>query len=186
MTCIVGIRHGERVTLGGDSLTMFHGNAVRVRATPKVYVKHELAFGFTGLCRVADVIQHELDLPRLSDALDSRWLVTRLIQPLRSTLSAQGARHTENGEETYPGEILVGGRGQLYMIDAAFAVHAVASDYFAVGAGADVALGALYALEDEMALPSGDREAEQRARIALGAAQAYGPWVREPFHFVTV
>ena len=188
MTCIVGIRHDGKVTLGGDSAGV-GGYCLTVRADEKVFKKHDAAgewwaFGYTSSFRMGQLIRFNLELPEVRPKPDAlfEFMATRFIDALRRCLK-DGGWAEKKFEQEAGGTVLVGFRGKLFCVEGDFQVGEPVDDYLAVGCGADVALGAMYASSE---LGSIQSDPDAQVLRALHAAERWSAGVRAPFHTVTV
>lgn len=172
MTCIVALTDGDRVWVGGDSAGVA-GWSLSVRADEKVFTNGLFVMGFTDSFRMGQLLRYAFvppDLPHDED-LD-RYMVTSFIDHVRDCLKAGGvAKKSSEAEEC--GTFIVGVRDRLYVVMSDYQVAKLADGYAAVGCGADIALGSLYAT------PSISPEC--RIQIALSAAEAHSAAVRGPF-----
>ena len=62
MTCIIGIEHGGKVYMGGDSAGTI-GWTSRPLSIPKVFKKQNMLIGVSGTMRETQLLQYELSLP---------------------------------------------------------------------------------------------------------------------------
>lgn len=185
MTCIVGVRaRGGRVVIAGD-LGGFSGWSHSPRADPKVFIRPDgMAIGFTSSYRMGDLLRYSLafDAPGEGETLD-RWMRTTFITALRKCF-ADGGFLTKDKEVESGGTFLVGYRGRLFCIGGDLQVGEPRLHVDSVGAGADVALGALHAqLSSAEQLPS-LKAASAAATKALEASEAYCGAVRGPYTVV--
>lgn len=193
MSCITMMTDGRTVVAGGDSAAI-GDRELRIRATRKVFRSGHYVVGFVGSWRMGQILRYVTDFPQPPDELEDdgleEFMVTEFIRTIRETFQREGfakslraalsSEATEEGQEV-GGLVLVGVRGQIFEIRADHQVVRPVLPYAAIGCGGPVALGALHALEGivEMSL-------EQKARIALEAAESYCAGVRAPFYFETL
>jgi ATP-dependent protease HslVU (ClpYQ) peptidase subunit len=177
MTVIVGLAHqGGNVTIGGDSAGI-SGLSLTVRADTKVFHNGPYLFGFTGSFRMGQLIHHALTPPEPKRPLE-RFMSTTFIDSLRSCLKEGGwARRESDREEG--GTFLVGVAGRLFTVESDYQVGYTADGYAAVGAGDEIALGALYATAGTDLVP------RKRVQLALKAAERFSAGVRAPFVVLT-
>ena len=178
MTCVVGLVERGAVHLGGDSIAIA-GYDMHIRDTPKVFRRGALIIGCCGSFRLADVIRYHfapLAPPTKGDL--HRYMATDFVESLREACKARGVAAVENNVEGVEGSVLVGLRGQLFVIDDDFQVGSPAAGFTAIGCGSQIALGALHALRTGTP--------RRRLTVALEAAEAYSAGVRGPFHFVSL
>ncbi len=172
MTCIVGLVHEGSVYMGGDSAGVA-GMSLTVVTTPKVFKKDSFVIGYTSSFRMGDLLQYKFTPPLHDPKLDPRaYMATAFVDAVRQCFKDGGYAKKENEVES-GGQFLVGYRGRLFVIDSDYQVNEAAAGYDAVGCGAQIACGALYATRD--------CEPEERLRIALGAAEQHSAGVRGPF-----
>jgi hypothetical protein len=152
------------------------GLSLAVRADTKVFRNGKYLFGFTTSFRMGQLIRHALEPPtppKTPGQLD-RFMSTTFIDAIRDCLKAGGWARRDNDREE-GGTFLVGVRGRLYSVEEDFQVGQAADGYAAVGSGAAVALGALYA---SALMPMSPR---RRVKVALRAAERFNAGVRGPF-----
>lgn len=174
MTCIVGIAENGVVYLGGDSASSTPDGESFLPTRPKVFLIGEMAIGVAGSGRVNNLIRHKLTIPPVT--LDpERYLAIDFVDTLKSLLKDDGRKDDELMEDSF---LLIGLRGRLFLIDSTFQVSEMRCGYEAIGSGAPIALGSLYATSWDGNPPLG------RLQMALNAAQEHNAFVRAPFMFV--
>lgn len=174
MTCIVGLVDSGKVYLGADS---FGGSEHRrvIRADEKVFSVGEFLFGYTSSFRMGQLLRFSLAVPEQPAGMDDfHFLVTTFIQAVRDCLKAGGYAKKKDEEES-AGQFIFAYRGGLYEVDSDYQVGISVQPYVAVGAGAEFALGALYALDGLGYSP------EMIISTALQAAAEHCAYVAEPF-----
>lgn len=178
MTCIVGIAHKGKIWMGGDSASVC-GERIQREALPKVYRRGEYLIGGAGDARIGDLLHYAFKPPTLPKHNLDRFMATRFIPALQKCFEkfSYPPADTENGD-AFEGNILIGARGHLYNVDGLFAVGRVAEGFDAIGTGADLALGALYA--------SANLRPQERLEVALSAAANFCQSVRPPFVIETL
>lgn len=193
MTCIVGLRHGGKVTIGGDSAGVA-GYGLSVRADEKVFTRkdsleEEWAFGYTSSFRMGQLIRFNLTLPEVRPKGDGlfEFMATRFVDAVRTCLKA-GGYATKDSEAEHGGTFLVGFRGRLFLIGGDYQVGEPVDDFLAVGCGEDVALGAMHASLEIHRHEHGEEPliAEDHVLRSLRAAERWNAGVRAPFRVVTV
>lgn len=176
MTCIVAVRARRGIVLGADSAGV-SGWRLDTRKDPKVFVRGDFAMGFTTSFRMGQLLHHAFVPPKLpKKAADlSRFMVVDFVDALRSLFKDRGFATTKEGQES-GGCFLVGVRQHLFRIGSDYQVAENVCGYDAVGCGEEPAMGALFASEG--------RPAQERALLALKAAEKFNAGVRGPFRFV--
>lgn len=182
MTCIVGLEHEGSVYIGGDSAGVEAWSLeICTRADEKVFINEtgEFIMGFAGSFRIGQLLRYALvppDQPSKKD--DMAYMVTDFIDAVRAMQRDKGTMKKENELEEHDAAFLVGYNGKLYVIESDFQVGRPIEDYAAVGCGAQIALGAMYATRGSQLTP------EERITLALQAATEYSAGVRPPFHIL--
>jgi len=180
MTAIVGLVQQERIYIGGDSAGVAWPH-LTVRADSKVFRNGPYLFGFTTSFRMGQLIRHSLQPPEPpATGTDlERFMATAFVDALRACLKDGGwARKDDEREEG--GTFLVGVAGRLFMVEEDYQVGEPADRYAAVGSGAAVALGALYATAGGRTAP------RRRVETALAAAERFSAGVRGPFVVLSI
>lgn len=172
MTCIVGVVHKRDVWMGGDSAGVA-GWSLTVRSDTKVFETGPFLMGFTTSFRMGQLLRYSLKPPEHPKGMDTlQFMSTLFIDAVRKCLGDGGFLTKDKGAEE-GGTFLVGYRGRLFKVDSDFQVGEAADKFAAVGCGADVALGALFATRH---LPP-----QARVSSALQAAERFSAGVRRPF-----
>ena len=175
MTCIVGLVHEGGVYIGGDAAGV-DGADLRVRSDKKVYLNGEYAIGFAGSFRQGQLIHYKLAAPPVqADVELSQFMVTTFVDAVRSCLIEGGVADLQGGEMNR-GTLIVGVRGRLFTIECDYNVGEEPGGFTAIGCGAPVALGVLFALRH-----SADVDPVTKVRTALEAAERFSAGVRGPF-----
>ena len=176
MTAIAGFTDGHKVWIGADSAASA-GHSIAVRRDPKVFrIGKAMLCGFQDSFRMGQILRYHVTPPRRkARQTDIGYLVTQFVPRIREAFAAHGYGETIAGQET-GGAFIIGYRGGLYHIDSDYQVGTYADDYFALGSGSDLVLGAFHALAHVATCP--------RSRVvrALEAAAEYNSAVRAPFH----
>lgn len=177
MTIVVGVRWKGTVIIGADSAGTADYQLV-VRQDRKVFEVGPYVLGFCGSFRMGQLLAHAFKPappPRRGRDLE-RFMVVDFVDGLRAALKTGGWARTTNGQEE-GGIFLVGVRGRLFHVEADYQVGEPRDDYDAVGSGADVARGALFAGRSFKPM--------HRVRLALRAAERHNAGCRGPFHILT-
>jgi ATP-dependent protease HslVU (ClpYQ) peptidase subunit len=142
MTCIAGLVQSGHVYLASDSLgtdavfSAFHSRQ------SKLFRAGEFVMGFSGSFRAGQLIQYKFKPPQVPEHDDIHgYLCTDFVDEMKRCLDGIAL----DAEET---EFLVGGFGRLFKIGADFSVSETHCGYAACGSGEDLALGALYVLNN--------------------------------------
>ncbi len=175
MTIIVGVLDGKGgVVMGGDSAGVNAEQDLQLRKDEKVFVNGPFAIGVCGSWRVNQALRFA-SLPRYDNGCDPfEFMVKAFVPFLRDLLSRE-----QEDKDKKP-EFLVSFAGRLFHVYGNLQVSEELVSFEACGCAAQVARGALYAI-DHYSL---ERSAENRVSAALKAAQRFSSGVREPFNFV--
>lgn len=176
MTCVAAVVSKGVVTMAADSAGV-SGWQLAIRSDPKVFRRGEFVIGFTSSFRMGQLLRHVLQLPvpprgRRSNAALARFMTVEFVGALRACLKEHGWMTSTNGQES-GGQFMVGVHGRLFTVESDFQVAEERGDFAAVGCGADLARGALFALRNS--------PAKQRVITALKAAEYGSAGVRRPF-----
>ncbi|WP_433225546.1 hypothetical protein [Actinomadura formosensis] len=177
MTAIVGLATAGAVHLGGDSAGVA-GYSLTVRADAKVFATGPYVMGFTSSFRMGQLLRWSLKPPEPDTSDLERFMATAFVDAVRATLRDGGWLRKDHDQEE-GGTFLVGVRGRLFCVQDDFQVAEAADGYAAVGCGAGIALGALYATARARRTP------HARLGLALEAAERFSAGVRGPFAYVT-
>ena len=182
MTCIVAVKHKDKVVLGGDSalVDLSNGNKVKLN-TPKVFQCFSYIIGYAGSARMGQLLQNYFmpsDPPENSNEL-TLHMVTTFVDELRALAEEKGLRLDASNEEANDfAQIIVGVNGRIFVIEEDWQASEWAYDYAAIGSGSSAALGSLYTTSKLGVDP------EIRVRYALMAATEHTLTVSEPYHVV--
>jgi len=185
MTVIVGLEHDGKVWIGGDSAGVA-GYDLTVRADEKVFINRNMIFGFTSSFRMGQLLRYAFTAsPQNVDQLDDQYMATTFVNDVRRCLK-DGGYAKKKDETEIGGQFLVGYKGLLYKIDADYQVARSAASaitdgrvFSAVGCGAQVALGAMAAMQNSVG-------PHNQLSMALHAAEAYSAGVRKPFTILSL
>lgn len=180
MTCIVGLKHGKKIFIGGDSAAVC-GYEVTPRKDAKVFVRDGVAFGCAGSFRMRDLVRYSLEIPELRRGENlNEYMCVDFVDSLRACFTAGGHMRKDNEQER-GACLLVGIRGRLFHIAWDYQVGENSAPYSAIGCADQIALGAMTQL-----VPLGKGVTPERAiRRALSAAALFNGGVCAPFKVVS-
>jgi len=168
MTCIVGIKHGKKVYIGGDSLASRYNSKIS-RKDVKVFRNGPMIFGFTSSYRMGQIIRYKLKIPEIKQEQDIfEYMVNDFIDALRACFKSAGYLHVEDSVER-GGVFLVGFKSRLFQIQGNFQVSENSCDYDACGSGEEFAMGSLFS--------TGLQCSNARIAQAIRAAAEFNPYV---------
>lgn len=145
MTTVVAIERVGGVTFASDSQVTLGGRAAG--QTAKVVRNGGTAFGITGRLRTTNVLAHaELPVydPEEAGPVD-KWLTRELIPAMKKALTEAQTLEIDKGLVDVNGMMLVSVAGRVYYIGDDFGWWRPDDGNYAVGSGAQYALGALHA-----------------------------------------
>lgn len=177
MTCIVGHVRDGKVYIGGDSAGS-DGQCIKSRKDEKVFIKGDMAFGFTSSFRMGQILRYSFVIPEHGPKKDNfEYLCSDFIDALIDCFTSKGYARIDNNE-IEGGQFMLGYKGKLYFIDSDFHVAEASGDYDACGSGEPYALGAMMATDNPIP--------ELAIIKALMVAEFYCPSVRGPFNIVSI
>lgn len=185
MTCIVAIKHEGAVYIGSDAGAVDPSNySMHVQDDPKSFKlsgEVEMIIGYSGSWRAGQLIRYSLTLPEHSPKkTDMAYIVTDVVDALMELLRSNNTLKKENEKEETDADIVIGYRGEIYVVDGNFAVMKPMNGYVAIGSGGDIALGALYA----SGLTQKKMSPKERLKLALEASATFTAGIMPPFNFV--
>lgn len=181
MTCIVGIERNGKVIMGGDSAGIA-GYTKSIRADEKVFINGNFIFGFTSSFRMGQILRYGFTPPKRHPDMDLyEFMVTEFIDSVRTRYRNAGYLTINNSLES-GGEFLVGTEGHLFSVHEDFQVGKTLAGYEAVGCGAEIGYGAVFALRQANKSLSD----EDIIRVALEAASHHSAGVAAPYKILTL
>ena len=178
MTCVVGLIHKGKVWMGGDSCASDPTEKV-IRRDPKIFTNGDFIIGFAGSYRFGQILRFHFEAPDQDEGQgDYEYLVTDWLDGVRAACKDGGFVKIEDNEESFPeSSALIGFNGKLYVLDSDLQIGEPCSDYYAIGVGSGVALGALHVLQQDTKVKS----PKCQLQMALEAAATYAVGVEGPF-----
>lgn len=174
MTAIVGIVKKNKVYMGGDAAYL-RGWEISLHPGTKVFSNDNCIIGVAGEARCIDILRYHFQIPNPSTDDLPTYMSVDFAEAIRQVLKDKGYSERENESESFGSYFLVGIAGRLFEIGSTYEVIEHES-YAAIGSGADVALGALYATENKSPI--------DRIELALKAAECHTIGVRGPFQIL--
>lgn len=188
MTCIVGLEHDGKVSIGGDSAGVNGSLDIRIRTDEKVFINGPMIFGFTSSFRMGQLLRYSLTVPEQlpSQKDDYRFMCTSFIDAVRKCLKDGGYAEVKDGVDR-GGIFLVGYRGKLYCVESDFQVSKSVQTYEAVGCGEAFALGAMRTIEGmgSVDISGNSLTPEEKIRLALVAATTFSAGVSAPYFILS-
>ena len=191
MTAIVGLIDAtdKSMYLASDSCVSWHQNR-HTRAHPKIAQQTipcldgtvlQALCGASGSQRQLQLFLHCFKPPIFTGTGESellRYMLLDYAEAWRECLSRVGAVEIEKGAETGDIEIIVLVGGHIFVVASDFCVDEYAEAFFAIGSGADLARGVLYA--------TAGRSAFHRVTLAVEAACHFDVGCQLPVSTMTI
>lgn len=177
MTAIVALEYKNHIYMGSDSAA---SNEIHIDKIdrPKIIERKNILIGYSSSFRVGQVIENFFDFTTIRKS--EKYLYTRFIQELRYIFEENGVKDFQNGEVVSGNsDFLVAFNKKLYILQNDFSILRSNCGYAAIGSGAEVAYGALYATQEI-------DDPIKRVTIALEAADRWVPSVAPPFHIISI
>lgn len=184
MTCIVGLVHDGEVFIGGDSAGVADWN-LTIRTDQKVFSNGPFIFGFTTSYRMGQLLRYSLEIPGHPALASGKnleaYMVKNFVDAVRECLQKGGFAEKDKEAEK-GGEFLVGVRGRLFTIHDDYQVGEPKQGFYAMGTGAQVAMGSLWTTAELNRVDSRPLQIPptHRVMLALNAAEQLNIGVRGP------
>lgn len=153
MTCIVGLKHKDKIYIGADSQGSSEGHRmdyqtsklalleVKVKKSDKSY---KLGLGFTASYRMGDLLKYAFKPPKIKENQDiNEYLVTAFIPKLINCFDVNDFTATKDSVK-FGGTFMLGIADRLFVVYENFCVLESVIDYAAIGSGESYALGCLH------------------------------------------
>ena len=178
MTCIVGLKTSDGITIGGDS-ALSAGDTVRQISGPKVFRRGQFVIGCCDSLRVLQLVHFKLSIPPLKGKELYKYMVVDFVDAMRKCFKLSGAARKDNEEEEVSGTFVVGIMDRLFIINDDYAVEECTDGFAVVGSGDEYSMGSLYSTVSE---PNN----ETRVILALEAASYFCKSVAPPYTILKV
>lgn len=194
MTCIVGVTLDKGVWIGGDTcasdkVSKFNNiqpkvftHSIEVDTAISGFPSYEkMLIGCSGSFRTMQVIKFSFKPPSMryrQDALS--YLINEFTDELKATFAVKGVSKKSKDVDCFNGCFLIGFRGKLYFMDEAYQILMPESQEFAIGSGADFALGSLYSTRKS------GKDPHARIEEALQCAEEYNLQTQGPFDILVI
>lgn len=175
MTAIVGLVCKTGVWLGADRCVSDGAGNVTVVTTSKLFRLGDCLCGTAGDVRTLNIL-HTIDVPRRRARQPVEAYVQGVLEGIRNALKQFGALKIKDEKHSTANALIIATSGRLFGTDGAFAAIEPVTSYYAIGAGAEYALGAIHALTQ-----CGRPREQSMVREALAAAAAFRRDVSPPF-----
>ena len=144
MTTIVGIEYPDRVEMMADSQISYLNRSFHHDDIVKIVKLEDYLFGICGHFVAMQTIQNFWNPPKVPKKLKGSLLsfvITQVIPSLKDIIEEHSLAFNKEDQDSFC--ILLAVKGQLFEIDQDFSVSRNNKNRYAIGTGADFALGAL-------------------------------------------
>lgn len=173
MTAIAAIEHAGKAWFAGDSHVELEGIRVLQRA-PKVFRRGPVVIGIAGLT-VWEALWRRVSFVRQPGRDVEAWVFGEFAETAQREIKALEIEGDDRGECA----ALIGIAGRVYYVEHDGNPWRPAHGYWAIGSGAELAIGSLHTTARRKLLP------RYRLNLALQAAAAHCTTVAPPFRFVS-
>lgn len=195
MTTIIGIQGDEfAVTCADSRISEMDDGGIATQfgvlrdTSPKIALNGRYLLGAAGDLRAINILHHAFTPPICPPNLRGKkldhFLTVKFIPALRECFESQGYATPDNDEKQHIAEhgsiILAVINGTIYVIDGDYSWVSDPSGVYAIGSGAQYALGALHALTPKRGLSL--NTAKKIAVQAIAAAAKFDPHTGAPYH----
>lgn len=181
MTCILALKHNDNIWVGGDSVAT-DGNYNLTTKQPKVFKINDLLFGATSSFRMMQIIQHHLEFESFAEYTKNRenvsletWLVKHVVEEIRQKLKSFGYTRMIDSNQESVGTCIVAIGNRMFLMDSDLQIIEIDGNCWAIGHGAEWAVGACHAL-----LGTG-MHSKEIIEKSLSISCQYSPFVKPPF-----
>lgn len=139
MTTVIAVETPSGVTFGWDSQITYGHRAVH--SDMKVFANSGIVFGVSGDVRYANILRY-MDIPDRSTDDTDRYVTNELIPAMQQSLKTADAAKVSDSKIDTDSVALVCVRGRMYDIGSDLSWHRQDDGIYAIGSGANYALGA--------------------------------------------
>lgn len=195
MTTIVGIQGDFFALICADSRVADvdeNGYATQVvtmrEGSGKIVVNGRYIIGAAGDVRAINILHHAFQPPAVAPNLKGKKLdqffTVKFIPALRECFEQHGYAMPDNDRKEHMAEmgssVIVAVNNTIYTIEGDYAWHSDVAGIYAIGTGAQYAMGSLHALMGR-GRPS-LQSARKHALKSLAAASRFDPYTGSPYH----
>ena len=153
MSLIIAIKEKDRIILGADKQAST--GSTKDHTATKIWEMSELEgalMGGVGSARASQIIQYSQVIDKnFTGPINTEFVICALVPTIVATLKANGIATTASEEDSctmIPNVFVFAYKDNAWVIWHDLSVVEI-SDYFAIGSGADVARGALFATKEK-------------------------------------
>lgn len=175
MTCIIALKTSKNIVFGADSIISDDNGKCQMRQSKIFPIGDEIA-GCCGDLRFIQLLSSNWIMPKKQsgDSVE-KYIHISVVDSIRECLAEGGYLEKENDKEKIESELIFSYRKTLYVMDSSFGIFTPKLNYAAIGSGAEIAHGAMFALSKAKTKP------EDKIKIALSAASMFGVGIGPPF-----
>ena len=148
MTTVIAIQHNDGVLMVADSQINSSGKPYFHSDMVKIIERNKYLIGVAGRVVALQAIQNSWNPPALSSAYKGstyNFVITKIVPSLKMFIDESKMFSEKEKEEGELFSILLAVKGEVFEIDEDYSVARRADGIYAIGSGADFALGALMA-----------------------------------------
>jgi ATP-dependent protease HslVU (ClpYQ) peptidase subunit len=143
LTCIAALVDGKTVWMAADSMCTAGYDKFPMKGG-KLISYGEVVLGWSGHARVGNILKRKFTAPEPGGYDDvAGYIEGKFIDALRQCLKENGHAQDWHGRESNSGELLVACQGKIFCVGGDYYCSEIATPYYAVGCGANYAIGAL-------------------------------------------
>lgn len=183
MTVIIGLKQDGKVYMGGDRAVGFYNTRLTLGQSKIINWGDMLLIGIAGGARIWQLLEYEFGTQhfiQMSDCFNPNAGIVFFLKRLIDVLKASDMIQVVEGTPQMNSTLLLGWKGELYIIDGSLGMHRVADNYAAIGVADEIALGAMAALEGSRLGP------EKKLTKALGICARFSKGVSGPFDIAAI
>jgi ATP-dependent protease HslVU (ClpYQ) peptidase subunit len=174
MTCIVALRHEDKIYLAGDRGASDDGVILSLNS-PKVWKTGPYLIGYAGSMD-GERMKHNFKptAPNIKDT--DKFMQTRFVKELREFYNEFWVDTSKEGDLS----LIIGIRGEIYEHSSGdMSLSKYSLPYLAIGSGSEYAYGVLYATDKQ-------KNARNRVSQAVGAAIKFNPSCMGPVDILSL
>lgn len=183
MTTLVGIQGRNWALLGADTRIAEDGSIYQmVKGSSKILQHDDFTIACAGDMRAINILESGLKIPKSTFIKNDAHFVTAFLIPaIKKAFFDAGYEKTTEGQTSHESEFLIIYHAKIYALGGDYSWIQDARGIYALGAGGQIALGALATLVGDTV---NRREARAWALKALDVASKYNSDTAPPFHVV--
>ena len=149
MTIIVALLDGDNVIhMGGDSSASNDSDSIDICGNEKIFHRYSFMYGICGSFRIMNIVRYIFDPPEFTwydNDTPMHFMVQCFVPMLIKVLKTNKCLEKDNNIISMDATIIVGFKGNLFVIDSDFQVRQLPPEnFFAIGSGAEAAKGSLF------------------------------------------